>query len=132
MQSEGRQLSNNHRAGQSFRESCQGKPLPMLPWFPIGVSRSAVEKTSHDPSAHSFLTLSRVREPFLKLDTTHTHTNTPSRRWGSKPFYSTPAFPERALECLQVGSRQWRFKPVPYGWESKARLTVLTFPFLEC
>lgn len=42
--------------------------LPMLPKFPRGVASRSWLNKSHEPSAASFLILSRVSDPFLKLN----------------------------------------------------------------
>lgn len=42
--------------------------LPIFPLFPVGVFVRYSENFSHEPSAQSSLILSRVRDPFLKLD----------------------------------------------------------------
>lgn len=46
--------------------------IPKFPLFPATVDDKALENSSHEPEAQSSLTLSLIREPFLKLKYTNT------------------------------------------------------------
>lgn len=47
----------------------------MFPKLPRGVMSNNWLKMSHEPSAHSFLILSRVKDPFLKLQKVYNDTS---------------------------------------------------------